>query len=71
MHYNESTDKMNKDKREPNKNDSFMLNTAAYLIFASVIITMSLYFFLKDKYFVKKEESQALKTSDFLTGFGI
>jgi len=71
MHYNESTDKMNKEKRTPTKKYTFLLNYASYCIIAGVIGTMSLYFFLKDKYFGKLPESKELKTSDFLKTLGI
>jgi len=49
MHYNESTDKMNKEARIPNKNYSRMLDFAAFFINASVVITMVVYFVLKEK----------------------
>mgnify|MGYP006121273035 CR=1 FL=1 len=57
MHYNESTDYMNKEARIPKPESTFMLNSAAYAINASMLLTMALYFYAKDKILAQPDTS--------------
>ena len=48
MHYNESTDEMNKEKKISKTKDTYILNSLAFTINACVIITMGIYFVMKE-----------------------
>ena len=70
MHYNESTDKMNKEKRISNRKNTYFLNTLSYFINANVIVTMALYFILKKEYLSEKlTETKKAKFTDFFTNY--
>ena len=57
MHYNESTDYMNKEARTPKRTSKYILNILTFIINADVVNTMVLYFFMKERILSQKDDS--------------
>jgi hypothetical protein len=63
MHYNESTDYMNKEAKISKKKTTYIFNFFTFIINAEVLITMVLYFFMKERILSQTNSSDINLTS--------